>query len=132
MKSKKKINFIVDEYDGEDLDKVEAQRLNNFFNGSLEQSFIFLIVQPIGKERIVNNVERKRNRFELLRNMETYQLNRVTRNSVEIHNLVKLTTGVLHRQQTVFFHEFENTMKSDQKPYGLLSKYRIFSEKRKL
>ena len=120
--NKKKINFIVDEYDGEDLDEVEAQRLNNFFNGLLEQAFIFLIVQPIGKERIVNNVEQKRNRFELLRNMETYQLNRVMRNSVEIHNLVKLTTGVLLKQQTVCFHEVENTEKSDQKPYGLFSK----------
>ena len=129
--NKKKINFIVDEYDGEDLDEVEAQRLNNFFNGLLEQAFIFLIVQPIGKERIVNNVEQKRNRFELLRNMETYQLNRVMRNSVEIHNLVKLTTGVLHKQQTVFFHEVEKTMKSDQKPYILLSKISNIFRKKK-
>ena len=88
-------------------------------------------MQPIGKERIVNNVEQKRNRFELLRNMETYQLNRVMRNSVEIHNLVKLTTGVLHKQQTVFFHEVEKTMKSDQKPYILLSKISNIFRKKK-
>ena len=128
--STKKINFIVDEYDGEDLDEVEAKRLNDFFNGLLEQTFIFLIVQPIRKERIVNNFKQKRNRFELLRNMEIYQLNRVMRNSVEIHNLVKLTTDVLQKQQTVFFHEGGNTIKIDQKPYGLFSKIlNIFRKK---
>ena len=121
-KSTKRINFIVDEYDGEDLDEVEANRLNNFFNGSLKQSFIFLIVQPIRKKRIVNNVEQKRDRFELLRNMEIYHLNRVMRNTVEIHNLVKLTTSVLQKQQTVFIHEGENTMKNDQKISGSFSK----------
>ena len=129
--SSKKINFIIDEYDGEDLDEPEAQRLNQVFDESLKKTFIFLIVQPIGKERIVNDVKQKRNRFELLRDMKTYQLNRVMRNSVEIHNLVKLTTGILQKQQTVFFHEGENTMKSDQKPYGLFSKIlNIFRKKK--
>ena len=46
----KKINFVVDEYDGENLDESEAKRLNKLLNGSLKQSFIFLIVQPIQKE----------------------------------------------------------------------------------
>ena len=118
----KKINFLVDEYDGEDLDKSEAESLNKIFNESLKQTFVLLIVQPIEKKRIVNDVKQERNRFELLRNMEIYQLNQVMRNSVEIHNLVKLTTGVLQKQQTVFIHEIENTMKSNQKPYGLVSK----------
>ena len=44
------------------------------------------------------------------------------RNSVEIHNVVKLTTDVLQEQQTVYFHEVENTMKSNQKIHGSLSK----------
>ena len=129
--SSKKMNFIVDEYDGEDLDEPEAQRLNQVFDESLKKTFIFLIVQPIGKERIVNDVKQKRNRFELLRDTKTYQLNRVMRNSVEIHNLVKLTTGILQKQQTVFFHESENAMKSDQKPYGLFSKISNISRKKK-
>ena len=120
--SSKKINFIVDEYDGEDLDEPEAQSLNQVFEGPLQQTFIVLIVQPIGKKRIVNNVEQNKNRFELLRNIEVYQLNRVMRNSVEIHNVVKLTTDVLQEQQTVYIHEVENTMKSNQKIHGSFSK----------
>ena len=45
--SPKKINFVVGECDGEDLDESEANHLNKLFNESLKQSFIFLIVQPI-------------------------------------------------------------------------------------
>ena len=103
--STRKVNFIVDEYDGEDLDESEAKRLNEIFNKSLKQMFIVLIVQPIEKKRVINNILQKRNRFELLENMKLYQLNRVMRNSVEIHNLVKLTTDVLQKQKTVFIHQ---------------------------
>ena len=103
--STRKVNFIVDEYNGEDLDESEAKRLNEIFNKSPKQMFIVLIVQPIEKKRVINNILQKRNRFELLENMKLYQLNRVLRNSVEIHNLVKLTTDVLQKQKTVFIHQ---------------------------
>ena len=113
--STRKVNFIVDEYDGEDLDESEAKRLNEIFNKSLKQMFIVLIVQPIEKKRVINNIVQKRNKFELLENMKPYQLNRVMRNSVEIHNLVKLTTDVLQKQQTVFVHQEDEKMKSELK-----------------
>ena len=48
IKQKKKI-FVIDEYDGEDLDKSEAETLNKIFNGSLEEAFIVVIAQPIKK-----------------------------------------------------------------------------------
>ena len=51
--STKKINFVVDEYDGEDLDKSEANSLNTVFNESLKQSFILLFVQPIEKANYI-------------------------------------------------------------------------------
>ena len=47
--------------------------------------------------------------------MRVYQLNRVIRNSVEIHNLVKLTTETLHKQQTVFIHQEDKQMKNQLK-----------------
>ena len=103
--STKKINFVVDEYDGEDLNEPEAKSLNKVFNESLKQMHIVLIVQPIQKKRVINKILQKRNRFELLENMKLYQLNRVMRNSVEIHNLVRITMDVLKKQQTVFIHE---------------------------
>ena len=100
--SAKKINFIVDEYDGEDLDESEAESLNEIFNTSLKQSFILLIVQPIKKDRRINFITQRKNRFELLKTMKPYQLNRVMRNSVEIHNLVNLTMDVLKWEKNVF------------------------------
>ena len=112
--STEKVNFFVDEYDGEDLDESEAKKLNKVFNESLKETFIFLIVQPIEKKRVINNILQNRNRFELLENMKIYQLNRVMRNSVEIHNLVKLTAGVFQKQQTVFVHEEDS--KTEEKP----------------
>ena len=113
--STRKVNFIVDEYDGEDLDESEAKSLNGIFNEWLKNMFIVLIVQPIEKKRVINNVPQKRNKSELLENMKVYQLTRVMRNSVEIHNLVKLTTDVLRKQQTVFIHQEDKKTKSEPK-----------------
>ena len=101
--SKKKINFVVDEYDGEDLDKSEANSLNKVFNQSLKQSFILLIVQPIKKERIILNTHQNKNRFDLLKSMELHQLNLVMRNSVEIYSLIKVTMNLLQKQKLFLF-----------------------------
>ena len=111
----RKINFVVDEYDGEDLDQIEAERLNKVFNKSLKQMFIILIVQPIEKSRVINKIIQEKNMFALLENMKLYQLNRVMRNSIEIHNLVKLTTDVLKKEQTIFVHQKDSTMESKLK-----------------
>ena len=113
--STRKVNFIVDEYDGEDLDESEAKSLNEIFNEWLKNMFIVLIVQPIEKKRVINNIPQKRNKSKLLENMKVYQLTRVMRNSVEIHNLVKLTTDVLRKQQTVFIHQEDKKTKSEPK-----------------
>ena len=113
--STKKINFVVDEYDGEDLDESEANRLNKVFNESLKQSFIALIVQPIEKQRIIFNTHQSRNRFDLLKNMELHQLNLVMRNSVEIHNLIIVTMDLLQKQKTVFIHHKNNKTESEVK-----------------
>ena len=112
----RKIKFLVNEYDGEDLDNAEAESLNKVFNEALKQMFIVLIVQPIEKKRVINKIIQKINLFELLENMKLFQLNRVMRNSLEIHNLVKLTTDVLKKEQTIFIHQKENKMESKLKP----------------
>ena len=115
-----KVNFLVDEYDGEDLDESEAKNLNKVFNELLKETFILLIVQPIEKKRVINNILQNRNRFDLLENMKVYQLNRVMRNSVEIHKLVKLTTDVFQKQQTVFVHQEGSKTKEKPKSRGFL------------
>ena len=111
--STKKTNFVVDEYDGEDLDESEANRLNKVFTKSPKKSYIILIVQPIEKERIIFNTHQSQNRFDLLKNMEVHQLNIVMRNSVEIHNLIKVTMDLLQKQKTVFIHHKTNKKESE-------------------
>ena len=112
--STRNISFVVDEYDGEDPDELEGKSLNEVFNESLKESFILLIEQPIKKERVIDNIPQKRNMFKPLENMKLYELTRLMRNSVEIHNLVKLTTDVL-KKETIFIHEEHNKVKSKPK-----------------
>ena len=126
--STEKINFVVDEYDGEDLDELEANHLNKVFNESLKQSFILLIVQPIEKERIIYNINLSKNRFDLLKNMELHKLNLVMRNSVEIHKLIKVTMDLLQKQKTVFIHPKANKTEREIKMDVPLSRNNAVSE----
>ena len=107
-----KINFVIDEYDGEDLDKSEADKLNKVFNESLKESYIVLIAQPIEKKRVIKTSNRviktapqEKNRFDILeKTMKLYYLASNMRNSKQIHELVEATKKVLKEKQTVFIH----------------------------
>ena len=99
-----KINLVIDEYDGEDLDDLEAGKLHKVFSESLKESFILLIAQPIEKERVVDEIPQKRNQFDKLKTMKTYDLTLNMRNSLEIHQLVEATKEVLKEEKTVFIH----------------------------
>ena len=57
--------------------------------------------------------------FKLFENMKLYELNRVMRNSVEIHNLVKLTMDVL-KKEIIFIHKEHKKVKSKPKIYKRL------------
>ena len=106
-KNAKEVNFVVDEYDSEDLKESEAARLNDIFSttAALKEASILLNVQPIEKERAINNTKQKGNMFELLTTMKTYQLTLSMRNSVEIHKLVETTKNVLSKEKTIFTHQ---------------------------
>ena len=100
----RKINVVVDEYDGEDLDESEVGKLNKVFSESLKESFIVLIAQPIEKERVINKIPQKKNLFDKLKTMKTYELTLNMRNSIEIHEMVEATKEVLKEEKTVFIH----------------------------
>ena len=106
-KNTKEVNCVVDEYDSEDLKESEAARLNDIFSTTeaLKEAFIILNVQPIEKERAINNTKQKGNMFELLTTMKTYQLTLSMRNSVEIHKLVETTKNVLSKEKATFTHQ---------------------------
>ena len=100
-----KINFVVDEYDGEDLDESEANKLNDIINKSLKEAYVVLIAQPIEKERVINGIPQGKNRFDILEiTMETHHLKLNMRNSIEIHELVEATKEVLKEKMTFFVH----------------------------
>ena len=67
----KEMNFVIDKYDGEDLDKSEARKLSYIFRESLKEAFIVLILQPIEKKRVVNEIPQDRNKFDKLETMKT-------------------------------------------------------------
>ena len=50
-----------------------------------------------------------------MKNMELHQLNLVMTNSVEIHNLIKVTMDLLQKQKTVFIHHKTSNTESDVK-----------------
>ena len=99
-----KVNVAIDEYDGEDLDELEAEKLNRLFSGPLKESFIFLIPQPIEKQRVINKIAQKKYQFYKLETMKTYDLTLNMRNSIENHELVEATKELLKEEKTVFLH----------------------------
>ena len=114
MNNAKNVNFIVDEYDGEDLDEIEAKTLHKVFKEEIPDAFVLLAVQPMEKERTVNDISHGRNRFDLLETMEKEQLTLVMRNSVEISNLVRVTQGFLQEEPTIFQYQREKKQAMDQ------------------
>ena len=105
-----KINIIVDEYDGEDLDKSEAQKINHYIIESFKEAFIVLIAQPIEKGRVIKEIPQNKNRFDLLE--ETMGAPRYLRwnmrNSIEIHKLIEATKKVLSGVKIDFIYPEEN------------------------
>ena len=110
----KNVNFIIDEYDGEDLDEIEAKTLHKVFKEEIQDAFVLLAVQPMAKERTANDISQGRNRFDLLETMEREELTFVMRNSVEISNLVRVTQGFLQREPTIFRYQREKKQAINQ------------------
>ena len=108
-----KVNFVVDEYNGEDLDESEAGELNRVFSELLKESFILLIPQPTKIMRVVNNISEKKYQFHKLETMKTYELTLNMRNSIENYQLVEATKRVLNEENTIFLHQ-KNSKRSDQ------------------
>ena len=110
----KNVNFIVDEYDGEDLDEIEAKLLHKILKEEIQDSFVLLAVQSMEKERTANDILQGRNRFDLLETMEKEELTLVMRNSVEISNLVRVTQSFLQEEPTIFRYQEEKKQATNQ------------------
>ena len=118
------VNLIVDEYNGESLDKEEAESLNRIFEENFQNSVVFLLPQSMEKERNSSihekSAKEEKNKFDLLHNFNQVQLNLVMRNSIEINNLIRVTQNFLKEQETMFQHpREENASKASTKPRHL-------------
>ena len=102
--SQKKLNLIIDEYDGEKLNKSEGHTSNSIINIEYKKIFqdaiILLISQSMKKERLTNDNSSDGNRFDLLEQIEKKTLTLVMRNSIQIHNLLEVTKKVLESVTT--------------------------------
>lgn len=107
----KKVNLIVDEYDGEQLDMLEAEALNSLFNKRFQDTTVYICSQSMEKERNLSINEKSekenRNRFDLLRNFKQVDLNFIMRNSVEVSRLISVTQNFLRELETVHQHPRE-------------------------
>ena len=99
------VNLFVDEYNGEDLDKEEAETLNRMFEEKFNDATIVLVPQSMVKERNVRSKEKptnvEKNMFDLL-NMTIKDLDLVMRNPVQIYNLISVTQNVLKEEKTKY------------------------------
>ena len=102
--TKQKINLIVDGMDIQDLDEEEAEKINEAFttNDKLKDSTIFLIFQPLEKERIVSSTGEKKDMASFLKSMKSETLTYIMRTTIEINSLVKATIDALKDQVIVF------------------------------
>ena len=102
---KHNINLNVDEYDAEHLDNPEAEKLNQIFTKDerFRDSIIYLVFEALGRERTVNGIKQIANQLPLLTSMEFRKLTWNKRNTLQIHNLVKVNTDVLKKQTTTVF-----------------------------
>ena len=103
--STENVNLFVDEYNGEDLDKDEAETLNCMFEEKLKDGTVVLVPQSMEKERNVRSKEKPtnvgKNKFDLL-NMTTEELDLVMRNPVQINHLISVTQNFLKEEKTKY------------------------------
>ena len=121
-KRQKKINLIIDEYDGESLDQSEAHKLNGIINNEYKDVFkdavILLIAQSMKKERWASNKIIDSNRFGLLEKMPEKRLSFVMRNSMQIHNFLEVTKKFLQDVTTRYELQERKNMDLEQDKYG--------------
>ena len=113
----KNTNLIVDEYDGENLDREEAETLNGIFQEKFQNTVVFLVPQSMEKERKLSTEKKpereRKNRFDLLKYLKRVDLNLVMRNSIEISNLIWVTENFLKEEETIFQHPREEDVSKD-------------------
>ena len=112
----KNVSMFVDEYDGENLDKEEAETLNRVFEEKFKNATVVLVPQSMEKERNIGNKEKstkvEKNMFHLL-NMTIEDLDQVMRNPIQINNLISVTQNFLKEEKLKYQYPFMKPASKD-------------------
>ena len=99
------VNLFVDEYNGENLDREEAETLNHTIEEKFKDTAFVLVPQSMEKERNVSGNKKstkvEKNKFDLLK-LTIEDLDRVMRNPVQINNLISVTQTFLKEEKTKY------------------------------
>ena len=120
--NRKKINLIIDEYNGERLDEKEAENIKKIiyteYPKVFEDAVIMLVNQSMKKEREYDGFyEVDGNRFDILEEkMKIKKLTIVMRNSVQIFSLLQETQEFLKEEKTSYQLPKKQDDESQRKP----------------
>ena len=130
--------IIVDEFDGQTLDRSEAEDIKEELK-LLPNNFVLIVAQSYENERMFMQegkpgIKRKRFQYHATQ-MEVIELRKTMRTSVSIHNLLSVAVSTINETASEFFHPipFENKAvltKSTLQEKTFLHVERFFKHKR--
>ena len=130
--------IIVDEFDGQTLDRYEAENIKNELE-LLPNNFVLIIAQAYENERVFiqeGKSEIKQKRFQYhLTQMEVIELTKTMRTSVSINNLLSVAVSTMNKTASEFLHPIISKQQavskkttSQEKPFFRVK--RLFKRKR--
>ena len=109
----KPFQIIVDEFDGQTLDRSEAEDIKEELK-LLPNNFVLIVAQSYENERMFMQegkpgIKRKRFQYHATQ-MEVIELRKTMRTSVSIHNVLSVAVSTINETASEFFHPipFEN------------------------
>ena len=133
----KPFQIIIDEFDGQTLDRYEAENIKEQLQ-LIPNSFVLIVAQAYENERVFKqkgklDIKRKRFQYHATR-MEVIELRKTMRTSVSIHNLLSVAVATINQTASEFFHPIftENKAvlkKTTSKENTFLRVKRLFKQK---
>ena len=102
------LHFVIEEVDGECITSEEAASLGNIFEtyDVLKDSIVVLLIQPMEKHRRFTGSNPKShdcNCFDI-EGMQTFQLDRSMRNTMQINEVLKVTQAEITKEPNEYNH----------------------------
>ena len=100
------IHVVVDEYNGEDLNREEAEELKKVLNAdNMENSNIMIIAQTMEYRRKVNNIEEEKYNYKCTGIREQFTLHNTMRTTTRINDLVIAAQEVISAKPNMYYFD---------------------------